>query len=280
MPSNQVPFVDIDALAGMVEDGATIAIPTALGDFGAASMVATRAIIRRGVRGLNIVCVPSSSMQADMLIGAGCVASIQAGGVLMYEYGPASRFGEAQRTGAIEVREASCPAIQAGLVAAEKGLPFMPVRGFIGSDILTARSGDWKVIENPFPPHDPIVVVPAIQPDVGLFHAPMVDRRGNVWVGRRSSLKLIAHAARCVLVTCERIYDGDFFDEPEKIPGTIPATYVAAVSHQPRGAWPYGFGTEYAEDVAHFRIYAEAARSQAGFDAYLREHVLGLSRAA
>ena len=36
-----------------------------------------------------------------MLIGAGCVASIQAGAVLLYEYGPAGRFLEAQRDGPI-----------------------------------------------------------------------------------------------------------------------------------------------------------------------------------
>lgn len=278
--TQHVSQVDVDALAALVRDGDTVAVPTALGDFGAASMAATRALIRRGVKGLHLVCVPSSSMQADMLIGAGCVASIQAGGVLMYEYGPASRFAEAQRTGAIEVREASCPAIQAGLVAAEKGLPFMPLRGIIGSDIITARSGEWKVIDNPFPPHDRILVVPALKPDVALFHAPMVDRNGAVWVGRRGSLKLMAHAARQTLVTFERRYDGDFFDEPEKVPGVIPSDYITAVSHQPRGAWPYQFGKEYGEDAAHFRIYAEAAKTQAGFDAYLQRHVFETQRAA
>ena len=49
-------------------------------------------------QGLHIVCVPSSSIQADMLIGAGCVASIQAGAVLLYEYGSAGRFIEAFNT--------------------------------------------------------------------------------------------------------------------------------------------------------------------------------------
>jgi glutaconate CoA-transferase subunit A len=28
-------------------------------------------------------------------------------------------------------------------------------------------------------------LIPAIRPDVAIFHAPMADRFGNVWIGRR-----------------------------------------------------------------------------------------------
>ena len=73
----------------------------------------------------------------------------------------------------------------AGLVAAQKGIPFMPIRGIIGSDLMKASS-DWKIIDNPFAPGDPIVVVPAIRPDVALFHAPEADRFGNVRIGRQA----------------------------------------------------------------------------------------------
>jgi glutaconate CoA-transferase, subunit A len=280
--NTEIPFVGVDELVARINDGDTVAIPTMLGDFSGVSMVATRAIIQRGLKNLKLVCVPSSSLQADMLIGAGCVASIQAGAVLLYEYGPATRFIDAQRTGAIEVREATCPAIQAGLTAAEKGLPFMPVRGILGSDILRYREQqqDWRVIDNPFPPHDPIVAIPAIRPDVALFHAPLADRLGNLWVGRRGSFKLMAHAAQRTLATFERLYDGDFFDDPDKIPGVLANTYVSAVSHQPRGAWPLHFGKEYPEDTAHMRIYAEASRTKEGFLAYLQRHVYGLKETA
>ena len=274
------PHVDIDTLAAHVRDGDTLAVPTMLGEFSAVAMTATRAMIRRGVRNLNLVCVPSSSLQADMLIGAGCVASIQAGAVLLYEYGPAPRFIEAFHGKSIVVKEATCPAIQAALTAAQKGLPFMPLRGILGSDILKVRADDWKVMTNPFPPHDPIVVVPPIAPDVALFHAPMVDREGNAWIGRRGSLKLMAHAAKKTLVTYERMYDGNMFDDTKLVSGLVASTYVAAASHQPNGAWPLHFGDAYPEDVEHMKLYAEAARTQAGFDAYLRAHVLDASDGA
>ena len=51
----------------------------------------------------------------------------------------------------------------------------MPLRGLIGSDILKYRD-DWKVIDSPFGSDDPIVLLPAIKPDVALLHAPMADR--------------------------------------------------------------------------------------------------------
>ena len=108
--------------------------------------------------------------------------------------------------------DATCPAIQAGLQAAEKGIPFMPLRGIIGSDLLRVRP-DWKVIENPLAKsglHDPIVILPAIRPDVTLFHALKADMHGNVWIGVRRELMLMAHASRQAFVTVERIEDGDF----------------------------------------------------------------------
>ena len=82
----------------------------------------------------------------------------------------------------------------------------MPLRGIIGSDLLAARN-DWKVMDNPFADDDPVVLLPAIRPDIALFHARVADRDGNVWVGVRRELMLMAHAARETVVTVERIQD-------------------------------------------------------------------------
>ena len=57
---------------------------------------------------------------------------------------------------------------------------------------------DWQVIENPLKENDPILIVPAIQPDVALFHARWADEAGNVWIGRRKELATIAHASRAL----------------------------------------------------------------------------------
>ena len=92
------------------------------------------------------------------------------------------------------MKDATCPALHAAFQAAEKGVPFMPLRGLIGSDVLAHRP-DWQVIDNPFGNDDPIVLLPAIKPDVALFHAPLADRDGNVWIGRQRELVTMAHAA-------------------------------------------------------------------------------------
>ena len=109
--------------------------------------------------------------------------------------------------------DATCPALHAALQAAEKGVPFMPLRGLIGSDVLKYRD-DWKVIDSPFGNADPIVLLPAIKPDVALFHAPMADRFGNVWIGRQRELVTMAHAAEKTIVTVEKIHDGNLLDDP------------------------------------------------------------------
>ena len=175
-----------------------MAIPTAFSaEYSGVSMAATRAMIRKGVKDLHLVAVPSTSLQADLLIGAGCVASLPTGSILLYEYGRANRFIAAQKAGAITVKDSTCPAIHAGLIAGEKGLPFMPVRGLIGSDILQHRmqSDGWLSIDNPFAEDDPIVLVPPLRPDVTILHVPLADRFGNVWIGRRSEFATMARAS-------------------------------------------------------------------------------------
>ena len=88
-------------------------------------------------------------MQADLLIGAGCVETLETSAVSLGEFGLAPRFTAAILAGSIRMKDATCPALHAGFQAAEKGVPFMPLRGLIGSDVLAHRP-DWKVIDNPF----------------------------------------------------------------------------------------------------------------------------------
>ena len=132
------------------------------------------------------------------------------------------------------------------------------MRGLIGSDILRVRP-DWRVIENPFTAGDAIVAIPAIRPDIALFHAAEADRDGNVWIGRRRELALMAYAAQTSLVTVERIRDTSLLDDEVTAAGVLPALYVGAIAHVPKGASPYGLWGEYPADTAEIARYAEAA---------------------
>ena len=100
-------LVDLDTLASHVPSGARLAI--AKEDSGAA-LAAALALVRRGVRNLHLVCVPVSGIEADLLIGAGCVSTIETSAVSLGEFGPAPRFVEAVRSGTVRIIDATCPA--------------------------------------------------------------------------------------------------------------------------------------------------------------------------
>ena len=257
-----------DALA-RISDGCMLAAPN---ESAGVSMEATRALIRRGIRRLHLVALPTSTLQADLLIGAGAIATLETSAVSLGEIGLAPRFTAAVKSGAIVMKDATCAALYAALQAAEKGIPFMPLRGLIGSDLARYRP-EWRVIDNPYGHDDPIVLLPAIKPDVALFHAPMADRAGNVWIGRERDLAILAHAAKATVVTVERLHEANLLDDPVLAAGTLPGVYVDAVAVAPRGAWPLGLPDHYAADMAHLADYARLAATAEGFARYLGEHV-------
>jgi len=264
-------LTDLDDLVARIPDGARLAL--AADYYSGCAMAAVRRLIARGARDLHLIGVPTLGFQADMLIGAGCVRTVESAAVTIGEYGPAPRFVAAVKTGGLRVIDGTCPAIHAGLQAAEKGIPFMPLRGILGSDLVAHRD-DWTIIDNAFGADDPILLVKAIQPDVALFHAALADRRGNVWIGVRRELMTAAHAARTTLVTVEEIVDGDLLADDRWAAGTIPALYVTAVAEARNGAWPLGLRGRYAADAAHLTMYVEMAQTAEGFSRYVETCIL------
>ncbi len=265
-------YLSSDEIASRIPDGALIGVPK---EDGGVSMEITRALIRRKARDLRLLTVPVSSIQADMLIGAGCLAEIETSGVSMGEFGYAPSFRRAVENGNIVIHDATCPAIYAELQASEKGTPFMPLRGILGSDILANRP-DWKTIENPMAKghSDPVVVLPAVRPDFGIFHARYGDAHGNVWAGARRECVLLAHASAQALVTVEEIWDGNLMEDERMLAGTVPPIYVDAVAYAPRGAWPLSLPGCYERDGEHLKAYVSAAKSEDGFAAYIDRHVV------
>ena len=269
------PFdeVSIATLAERIPDGALLGVPA---DYSGVPMAATRALIARGVRDLRLFCLPLTTIQGDMLIGAGCVASVETAAVTLGEHGLAPRFTDAVQSGRLTIRDSTCPALHAQLQAAEKGVSFMPLRGIIGSDLLANRP-DWTVMDCPFG-GGLTVVLPATRLDATLFHAEAADRNGNILIGRRRELATLAHASERVLVTVERILDTDFFEDEKTAATALPAFYVEALAVAERGAWPCGLTDQYAPDGAEIARYAAAAKTEAGFADYL-DAALGRSAA-
>jgi glutaconate CoA-transferase subunit A len=262
--------LSVEDLVARIPDGAKVALPP---DYSYCAMAAVRALIRRGAKGLHVVGVPTFGFQGDMLIGAGCVETVETSAVTLSEHGLAPRFTKAIKDASIKMMDATCPAVHAALQASEKGIPFIPLRGLIGSDILANRK-DWKVGNNPFAENDdPIVYLPALKPDMALIHAPLADKFGNVWIGVRRELMLMAHASAETFVTVEKIVDYNLMSDVKTKAGTIPGLYISAIAEAEQGAWPLGMPDGYGADHAHLATYAQGARTDEGFQNYLDQHI-------
>ena len=262
-------ILTIDEAVARIEAGMMVALPP---EYCGVAMAATRELLRQGTGGLHLLAVPQSGLQADLLIGAGRVATVEAAAITLGEQGLAPRFTAAVKAGTVRMVDATCPAIHAALQASEKGLPFLPLRGILGSDVLARRS-DWRVVDNPFGNDDPIVLLPAIAPDVALFHCEMADSQGNLWIGRRRELATMAHASAMTIATVETLHEGDFFADETLAAGVLPAAYVDAIVHSPRGAWPLAMPGFYERDAAEIAGYAAAAQSHEGFRDWLADHL-------
>jgi len=226
-------YSSLPDLVSQIHEGALIALPA---EYSFVPMELVRNLVAAKVKALQLLCVPIGGLATDMLIGAGCVARLEAAAVSLGEAGPAPRFGEAVVNKTIIMKDTTCPAIHAGLQASEKGVPFMPLGGVIGSDLVMHRD-DWQVIDDPLGKgHGRILLLPAIKPDFALFHAPLADRDGNVWVGKRRELFTMAHAARGSLVTVERIQDKCLLEDDLFAAGTLPSMYITAIAKAENGA--------------------------------------------
>ena len=98
-------------------------------------------------------------------------------------------------------------------------------------------------------------------PDVAILHVQEADAAGNGRIiGTRFEDVLMAQAARRVILTAERIVDGDAFAEaPESV--AIPGFLVDTVVEAPGGAWPFSCTPFYGYDAAYLAAWVEAARN-------------------
>src|SRR6478752_7602194 len=98
-----------DALAP-ISDGCVLAVPR---ESAGIAMAATRALIRRGIKRLTLIALPTSSLQADLLIGAGCVETLETSAVSLGEFGAARRFTPRSRPPKKACRSCRCAGFSA-----------------------------------------------------------------------------------------------------------------------------------------------------------------------
>jgi glutaconate CoA-transferase subunit A len=260
--------VDLTEAAGLVADGDVVALGGALSY--REPMALVRELIRQGRRDLHLVG-SAHGIDVDLLVGAGAVRVVEESYVgYEQDFGLAPAYRRAAEAGTLEVRESCCYTILQQLRAAEYGIPFMPVRGILGTDIRRLHP-EYAEIRCPFTDQR-LVAVPALAPDVALIHGLMADRRGNVHLLRPLVLdERFTFAARKVVVTVERVAS-----EPEVAEAGVVLPYfaVAAVVEAPFGAHPTSCYPHYTYDRAHLGEWVKAAADDHSVGQYLRRYVL------
>ena len=264
-----------EAVSRFVADGATVGIGGQT--LGRVTMALAHEIVRQGKKDLNLVgCSMSISM--DMLVGAGLARRTECGTGNLELFGTTYRWRKAIEEGRLEVVDHSHLAMASRFLAGSLGLPFMPNKSLLGTDILRRKAFNghkpFSVIDNPWNAGEPVVLLPALTPDVSLVHAQKADETGNVIIEGFTTHDVdMARASRAVIVSCEELVTAD---EVRREPGrtTIPYIYVDAVVVQPWGAYPTSTYRYYEHDEEHLRHYQACAREgDEAYTGYLQEYV-------
>ncbi|MEW9702698.1 CoA transferase subunit A [Paenibacillus sp. SI8] len=264
MPSRLLTLQEAVAL---IPDGSKLAIS---GNMDMSPMALIREIIRAQKRNLYLICVGAAAVNADLLIGARAVSTVEFSQITMGEYGFGLNFRRHFEKGSITGLEHACPTLTAAIQAGAMGIPFIPVRGLVGTDYMRIRP-DFQTITNPYDKKEQIAIVPAIRPDVAIFHGYKADTLGNVIADPLQNNRLLAQAARVTIASVEEIVTPE---ELRRETGTyIPAMYLSGVVHAPLGASPTSCPGRYDIDGEHISIYMEASKLEATFNEYLRKFV-------
>ena len=238
-------------------------------------------IIRQKKRDLTITR-SNAADDFDMLIGAGCVKRFIATFISLGLYGLARCYRRSIEQGIphkIEIEEYTNLSLPLMLMAGALGMPFVPVKDMVGTDLMNIKSfmGDnkYKMIESPFDA-SPVLLVPALRPDLAIIHVQQADEDGNaqMW-GIGGDCKWGANAAKKVIVSCERIVSRETVGkDPSRT--IVPSFKVVAVTEEPFGAHPGYTPGFYDMDLSYGYLYKEASNTVEGFQTFMDEWVFGM----
>ncbi len=263
-----------EAVQRYIPDGSSVAIGLALEPL--IPFAAGHEIIRQGRRHLTLIG-PISDILFDQMIGAGCVDRVMAAWVgnvsegLGYCY---RRATEAEVPHPITVEDHSNFSIGLALLGGALGVPYIPMRSLLGSDIARSHP-HLRLVVSPLD-GKPELLVTALQPDVAVIHVQRADAEGraHVWGGLGVSEEA-ALAARGVIYTAEEIVPAEvILSDPNRV--LAPAFKTLAVVHAPGGAHPSPVQGYYNRDHQAFAEYHLHSRTDEDFHAWLDEWVHGL----
>ncbi len=260
-----------EAIAQFVPSGSSVVMGTALESL--IPFAAGHEIIRQGVRDLTLIG-PISDMLFDLLIGAGCVKGIIAAWVGNVSAGLGHNYRRAYEQKIphpLEIQDHSNFSLSLALVAGGLGAPYIPTYSLLGSDLVRTNP-TFKQATSPFG-GEPVLLVPALHPDVAILHVQRSDAEGNAhtW-GNLGVSEEAALASRRVIIVAEEIVSHEVIvSDPNRV--LAPSFKVAAVVHEPGGAHPSPVQGYYNRDHDFYRAYHRDTRTIEGNTAWLDEWV-------
>ncbi len=248
-------------------------------------------IIKQKKRNLYVEGGPSGG-DVDMLIGAGCVKVILVSYVANSGYTQVCRrFREAVELNSILFDDYSLDVQTIAYHGAALGLPFVPVKNMLGSDLITQwgiskeeRAKHDKLPKekfiltfDPFDPTSQICYIPTPKIDVALIHAQIASPDGTFRIQGPGFQDIdIALAAKHTIVSCEELVSNEEIRRHPEL-NSMTGLAVSAVVPMSYGAHPSQCFHYYDYDSQFYIDYDFASRTQENFDKFLNSHIYNLN---
>jgi acyl CoA:acetate/3-ketoacid CoA transferase alpha subunit len=236
-------------------------------------MSLSRELVRQGKKDLR-VC-GQGVLELDLWMAAGLVKKLDITYIGLEVYGTSNALRRAVESGQIVTCvEWSNGSIAWRMKATAMGVPFLPTRSMLGTDMIQYSAA--KVLEDPFTGLK-VCLLPALILDVGIIHVHRADRFGNCQIeGITGFSAELARASKRLIVSAEEIVDTDEIRKyPERT--IIPYYLVDAVVHAPFGSHPGEMAYIYGRDETVIREWVEESKTVEGATAYLDKYVYGVA---
>ena len=254
-----------EAITDLVPDGASVALGLQMEQM--IPFAAGHEIIRQKKRGLTLIG-PISDILFDQIVAAGCVEQVIAAWVGNVMMGSAYNFRRAVENNEIKIINMTNFIVALALQAGAMGIPFLPTRTALGSDVAKGNHFFYQVF-SPFEPKESLHAVRALNPDVTIVHVQRADREGNAhcWGNFGVMIEGVRAAKRVIVVAEEIVAPEVIASDPNRT--VIPGFLVNAVVECRYGAHPSPVQGYYKRDDAFFRQYHEQTKTTADTDAWL-----------
>jgi len=258
-----------EAIAKFVYDGCYIG--TELYGTVRCPMSLTREVIRQRRKELR-VC-GQGVLELDLWLAAGIVKTLDITYIGLEVYGTTACLRRAVESGQVRTCvEWSNASISWRMKAAAMGVPFLPTRSMLGTDMLKYSAA--KVVEDPFTGIK-VALLPALILDVALIHVHRADKYGNCQIEGISGFALeMSRACKRLIISAEEIIP---IEEIRKYPDrtVIPYYLVDAVVHAPYGSYPGEMAYVHGRDEAGIKEWVEMSKTAEGAQQYLEKYVYG-----